>query len=104
MRNARVRNQRDVGEGERVADKEIRARKLSFHPRQGGVSTRQQCRIELGFGLARIEKARNANRDIGLVAVLLPKQLFEHLAARIAVGRDQRRALRKMHDDGVGLR
>jgi hypothetical protein len=45
-----------------------------------------------------------ADRDIGLVAVLLPEQPFVHLGGGERILRNEIAAAREIADDGVGLR
>src|SRR5260221_7701841 len=44
------------------------------------------------------------DRDIGLVAVLLEEEPLQDLRAKEALGRQERRSVRQIIEDGIGLR
>src|SRR5664279_4735518 len=76
MRQPRIGQQRDVGERDGIADQESRRSKLMLHPRQRHIATLDLVRIEVGRRLAEIDHLVTADRDIRLVAVLLPDCLL----------------------------
>ena len=63
----------------RIADQKPRRGKLMLHSRQRRIATFDLVRIEVGCRLAEIDHLETADRDIRLVAVLLPEQPFIHL-------------------------
>ena len=84
MRHTRIGKQRNVGERNRIADQEPRLGQMMLHPRQRCIAALDLFGIEIGGGLAEIEHDEAADRDIRLVAVLLPEQPFVHLGRRKA--------------------
>src|SRR5579859_6086422 len=82
MRNARVGRERDIGEREGAADKEAALAEMAFKMIERRIAALHLLRIELGCLLAEIGHLKAADRNVGLVAVLLPEQPFIHLGGR----------------------
>jgi len=89
MREARIGEQRNVGERNGVADQKPRRGKMMLHPCQRGIPALDLFGVEIGGRLAEIDHHEAADRDIGLVAVLLPEQPFIHLGLRKGVHRNE---------------
>src|SRR5829696_8865687 len=104
MRDARIGQQRYVGERDGVAGQKWRDGELVLHPRQRRIAALDLVGVEVGSRLAQIEHLEAADRDIGLMAVLLPEQPLVHLAFRERILRNETRTAREIADDGVGLR
>src|SRR5438552_15876999 len=78
VRDARIGEQRYVGERDRLARQEARCGEMLLHPRQRGMAALHLLGIEPGSRLLEIDHLEAADGDIGLVAVLLPEQPLIH--------------------------
>src|SRR6185436_20782090 len=99
MRDARVGQQRYVGERDGVAGQKWRDGELVLHPRQRRIAALDLVRVEVGSRLAQIEHLEAADRDVRLMAVLLPEQPLVHLPFGERILRDEVRAAREIPDD-----
>src|SRR5947208_5832549 len=104
MRDARIGQERYVGERDGVAGQKWRDGELVLHPRQRRIAALDLVGIEVGNRLLQIEHLEAAYGDIGFVAVLFPEQPLVHLPFRVRVLRDEVRTAAEIADDGVGLR
>ena len=104
MRDARIGQQRDVGERDGVADQERRDGELVLHPRQRRIAALDLVGIEIGGRLAEIEHLEAAYGDIGLVAVSVPRTATRPSSPPRSRPGDEIAAAGEIADDGVGLR
>src|SRR6476620_12249478 len=104
MREARIGQQRYVGERDGIAGQEWRDGELMLHPRQRRIAALDLLGVEIGSGLLQIEHLEAAYGDVRLMAILFPEQPLVHLPLRERILRDEVRTAREIEDDGVGLR
>ena len=104
MRQPCVGKQRDVGNRHGRADEPVAAAEQLFHQVERGFPALDPRRLARLLRPPEIEHVETADRDIRLVAVLLPEQQFVDLGLRKGVFRQQRAAARQEPDDGVRLR
>src|SRR5438105_10221765 len=102
----RVGVEPDVRDRVPLGHEEAAARQMFLHDLERGVPWRHLL-LELGLVFLRAaevtyDEARY--RDIGFVAVLLEEEPLQHLRVKQALGRQERRSLRQIVEDGIGLR
>ena len=86
---ARVSDQRNIGEGDRLPHQERRSRQAVLQALQGAIAPLDQPRLQLAHRLAGVADLEPGDGDIGLVAVLLPEHPFQHPRTVICVGGDE---------------
>ncbi len=104
MRDARIGQQRDIGERENIADQEARVRKTTLHVVKRDIAALHQIQIQFARGLAEIDHLKAAHGHIGLMAVLLPEQPGVHLRGGKGVDGNEIAAAGEIPDDRIGLR
>src|SRR6185503_11317010 len=104
MRDARVGQQRYVGERDGVAGQKWRDGELVLHPSQRRIAALDLVGVEVGSRLAQIEHLEAADGDVRLMAVLFPEQPLVHLPFRERILWNEMRTAGEITDDRVGLR
>src|SRR6267378_6903381 len=102
----RVGIEPDVGDRVALGYEEPALGQMLLHDLERGVPGGHLL-LELGLEFPRAAEVTNdvaRHRDIGLVAVLLEEEPLQDLRAKEALGRQERRSLRQIIEDGIGLR
>ncbi len=106
VRNVRVREERDVGEGECRTDKEFAPAKMPLHRRQRAIARGHPLLNPLGefVGPPRIHEPEANDRDGGLMVVLLEEHPLEHLRPLVPIDGHKPCPFAEVPEDRSGLR
>src|SRR5436190_11686421 len=101
---AGIRKKRKVGDAETITDEPIATVDHPLHEVERGFSADHPDSLARFLRLPEIDHLETADRDIGLVAVLLPEHELVRLGFLILICRHERAAAREMPQNRVRLR